>query len=134
MAHLEKNFERQFLGSFRQYEASSSKGEITDIINMMFRFFTRTGSIFKIEEYLENIIILTETSKLLSSDVSFFIKKNRIISKKIFFSDLPKNKEIYNIYEDCFKNRSITRSPYEPSYSIFDIRDRSNSVSFILDS
>lgn len=125
---------REIFGDFMKSEASLDKSEITELINMMFRFQTRTGCSFKIEEYIGSVFILTDPNKLCSSDVESFFSRNQDISGKIWLTPIPKNKKILNVYEDCFKSRRVPNPPYISNCCLIDIVKRPKSVSFILDS
>jgi len=132
-------FESQYIGSFPErvdISASLDKAEITDLLNMMFRFQLRTGSPFKVEEFPDQVVILTDLPKLQSSDVLSFFKRNRYICGKISFFQIPPYKKITNIYEDCGKKgrRKMIVSPYPRDCPIDRIVHRTSSISFILDS
>ena len=110
------------------------KNEITDLINMMFSFYLKTGSLFKIEEYAESVYILTDVAKLTSKDIFYFFKKNQDICTRIWFTQIPSHKKILNIYEDCPRKRRIYYPSYAKSFSFLKILNRTQSISFILDS
>ena len=114
------------------FSESLDKQEITDLLNMMFRFHLRTGSYFKIEEYSNSVDILTDIDKLLGSDLNSFKKKNFDIIANIFFVQLPSYKKLVNLYEDCSKRGKIY-SPYTKKHRFMDILNRPLSVNFILD-
>lgn len=131
-------FRRQYLGEFPVGHTMEmeplDKTEVTDLLNMMFRFSLRTGSKFKIEEYAESVFILTDIAKLIHADVAYFHRRNHHICNKIWFTQIPSNKEIVNIYEDCPKKRRLYYPPYEKGCHFLNILHRTQSMSFILDS
>jgi len=110
------------------------KGEVIDLMNMMFKFQLRTGSFFKIEEYAEQTYILTEVDLLLGSDVKCFYKRNQDIASQIWFTQLSSDKKLINAYEDCPKTRRQYYASYSTGCNFMQILGRTQSMSFILDS
>ena len=133
----DQEFKRQILGEFVGHTMemqSLDKNEITEILNMMFRFHLRTGSYFKVEEYAETVFILTDVKKLLGKDLASFHRKLPRISDQIWFTQLPDHKTLVNFYEDCPKKRQIYYAPYEKGTHFLNILNRTQSMSFILES
>lgn len=110
------------------------KGEVIDLMNMMFKFHLRTGALFKIEEFADQVFILTDVDLLMGSDVETFYRRNQDIARKIWFTDMPSEKILVNAYEDCPKNRHQYYSPYSSAHNLFSILNRTQSMSFILGS
>lgn len=110
------------------------KCEVIDLINMMFKFQRRTGSLFKIEEYAEQTHVLTDVDLLLGSDLECFYKRNRDIAHQIWFTQLPLDRDVYNVYEDCPKTRRQYYASYTSGYNFMNILNRTQSMSFILSS
>jgi len=134
----EEKFRREYLGEFpkRGHEMRMEpldKDEITDLMNMMFRFHIRTGSYFKIEEYAEATFILTDVAKLIGSDLKSFHRKNYNMAHKIWFTQISPHKKLVNVYEDCPKQRQVYYPPYQEGYNFMNILNRTQSMSFILD-
>jgi len=134
----EDSFRRKYLGEFPKmgHEMGMDpldKDEITELINMMFRFQLRTGSEFKIEEYAESVFVLTDINKLTGGDVASFHRKNHHICNKIWFAQISPSKQLVNVYEDCPKTRRIYYPPYNKGCHFLNILNRTQSISFILD-
>jgi len=135
----EEKFRQEYLGEFPKMGHEMrmeplDKDEITELLNMMFRFHLRTGSYFKIEEYAESVFILTDINKLLHTDVDYFHRKNQHICNKIWFTQISSNKKLVNMYEDCPKQRRVYYPPYDKGCHFLNILGRTQSMSFILDS
>ena len=134
----EEEFKRKYLGEFvtmghEMRMEPLDKEELGELMNMMFRFHLRTKSYFKIEEYAESTFILTDVDKLEASDLKSFHRRNQRISHKIWFTQVPPNKRLVNVYEDCAKQRKLYYPPYTEGYNFMNILSRTQSMSFILD-
>lgn len=126
--------DKEYLVGYMTWDIPLNKYEIIELINMMFRFQTRTGCSFKIEEYPDTIHVLTDPNKLCFKDVDHFFRRHSYLANKIWFNTLPNDKHILNIYEDCYNSRQIKEAPYLKYHCLEDIVKRPQSVSFILDS
>jgi len=135
----EQEFRRMYLGEFPvrnsvDMEEPLDKSEVTDMLNMMFRFHLRTGIYFKIEEYIDSIFILTDINKIIHKDIDYFHRRHRHICNKIWFTPLSPDKTLVNVYEDCPKQRRVYYPSYARSSHFLNILGRTQSMSFILDS